>query len=209
MRTIEFTCNGELVRVRQGSFWLEGAWRDASVLAGADAGGPICERVGAGGLAEIRAALVVVARESVVARVIPPERASIRYCDGFGRGNPAGWWLLGRTLRISSAAGATDVDVGAVAEVGLPPEHGLNESLAESARAAAIARAELECACGTGAPSPLAHGDITELGRGSRPAPVEVSATVGECRVCGCRWTFSREGDTAYRLDEMSRLAPF
>ncbi|MEZ4471489.1 MAG: hypothetical protein R3F60_11945 [bacterium] len=157
--------------------------------------------LGVAGLAQARAALRLGAEAGAPPKP-PSGRPTIRYVDGFGRGVRAGWWLIGRSLRLSGADATQDVDVE-VAAAGLPDDHGLPPDLAASALAAARARAPLPCACGTDAQSPLHHGSTRELASArDEDAPVEVRASVHACTVCGTRWVFTYEGDTAYEVRE-------
>lgn len=194
---------GALERV--GDAWLltvgEAAPRPVDLTADAV---DIVSVVGADGLAEARAA----ERLPDAGQPPPPPtgRPGICYSDGFGRGVRGGWWLFGRTLRLSGADGTQDADVDLVAVSGLPADHGLRPELAASALAAARARAPLPCACGTGAPSPEHHGSVRTLASAQDTrAPVEVRAQVGACTVCGARWVFEYAGDPYYEVRETTR----
>ncbi len=167
----------------------------------------VCMAMEAAGLVEARVALArLKAGRDDVQEAPRLDRPSITYSDGFGRGNPFGWWLLGRVLRVSNDGGGYDLAVEDVAANGVPAELRLPENLRESAQRAAAQRAPLPCACGTGVPSASHHGAVRTLAYEQHPAAsCEASAMVCECVVCGARTVFTREGDTSYEIREEGR----
>ena len=199
-----FEANGHAVWVTAD------AWRVGDALGGAatDLHDPahahaIHRLIDTDGLAELRAAVALAAAGAGPGPAAPVGRPSIRYVGGFGRANARGYWLMARTLRLSGPHTLLEVSVDQVAAQGLPSGHPLPAAIAEQALRAATQRAQLPCACGTGAPSPDAHGQVRTLGSAQHPgATIEVTVRIGECAVCGCRWRFYREGDSHYSFRE-------
>jgi hypothetical protein len=92
--------------------------------------------------------------------------------------------------------------VADVAASGLPAGHGLPEELALAAVASCGLLAPLPCACGTGASDTQHHGTVRTLSWAQdERAPVDWTASVGECTVCGARWVFETRGDSHYGYD--------
>lgn len=166
----------------------------------------VCQAMDVASLVEARVALIRLKEGKSGVQVEPKfDRPAITYSDGFGRGNPFGWWLLGRVLRVSNRTGGGDLAIEDVAARGIPTAIELPDGLRASAARAAAQRAPLACACGTGAPSAMMHGSVRTLAYAQHPAAtVEVNAMVGECLVCGARIVFTSEGDTSYEVRDAS-----
>jgi len=110
-------------------------------------------------------------------------------------------WFFGRTLAVDARGQArVELPLGAVARDGLGTlRAALSTELADAVEQAAQQLAPLPCLCGTGCQRLHEHDALVSLVRRQHPhAPIDHSATVAWCRVCGRWWTYEEAGDAHY-----------
>lgn len=128
-------------------------------------------------------------------------RPSVSHLYGFGRGVPKAVWLMGRNVWADAAGRRYQATFEDFLAAGFPADTATDLGLEVVQRVTAAVRqlAPLPCKCDTGVETPDQHGTLDEIVRRQHPfAPIDVSAVVGRCRVCGRGWTFEAAGDSHY-----------
>lgn len=130
-------------------------------------------------------------------------RYAVSHCFGGGRGADWTVWFFGKTVRVSArdCVKIPDMTFLEYLQSGFPADiqKVIGDENIQRITSTIRVLEPLSCMCATGLERPHEHGTLRHIMYKQHPfAPIDSSITVGQCTVCGQRWSFQEAGDPHY-----------